>query len=50
MFDDIVMLMGEEFSQYPVFTCVICTIVFCVLVNTAFSLIRDILEHVAGYR
>lgn len=50
MFDDILLLLGSQFESYPILVLVCTVIVFSVLVNTAFSLIRDVLEHVAGYR
>lgn len=50
MLDDIILLLGSEFSDYPIFAMVICVVVFCIIVNSGFSLIRDVLERVAGYR
>lgn len=50
MLDEIVLLLGDEFSTYPVLGMVVCVIVFCIIVNSAFSLIRDVLERVAGFR
>ena len=50
MLDDIILLLGSEFSTYPILAMVVCVIVFCVLVNSAFSLIRDVLERVAGFK
>lgn len=50
MFDDIYLLLGSGFEDYPILVSVITIIVFVVLLNTTFSLIRDVLERVAGFR
>ncbi len=50
MFDDLLLLLGSQFESYPILVLVCAVIVFAILVNSAFSLIRDVLEHVAGYR
>lgn len=50
MLDDIILLLGSEFADYPILAMVVCVICFCIIVNSAFSLIRDVLERVAGYR
>lgn len=50
MLDDIILLLGSEFADYPVLAMVVCVICFCIIVNTGFSLIRDVMERVAGYR
>lgn len=50
MFNDLLLLLGDEFADYPFLVAVATLVVFCLLVNTAFSLIRDVLERVAGYK
>lgn len=50
MLDDLIILLGDGFSDYPILAMVVCVIVFCIIVNSAFSLIRDVLERVAGFR
>lgn len=50
MFDDLFVLLGSQFESYPFLVLVVTCILFSMLVNSAFSLIRDVLEHVAGYR
>lgn len=50
MYTDIILLLGQEFSDYPFLVAVAALVVFCILVNSAFSLIRDVLERVAGYK
>lgn len=50
MYDELLLLLGEEFADYPFLVAIAALVVFCLLVNAAFSLIRDVLERVAGYR
>ena len=50
MFEDLILLLGSQFESYPILVLVCACVVFSILVNTAFSLIRDVLEHVAGYK
>ena len=50
MYTDLITLLGEEFAPYPFLVMIATLIVFALLVNSAFTLIRDVLERISGYR
>ena len=50
MYTDLLLLLGEEFASYPFLVMIAVLVVFSILVNSAFSLIRDVLERISGYK
>lgn len=50
MYTDLLLLLGEEFANYPFLVMIAVLVVFSILVNSAFTLIRDVLERISGYK
>ena len=49
MLDDIKLLLGSGADQYPFLTTFVCCLLFCFLINIAYSIIADIFKKVGGF-